>query len=284
MKRLLVTGGSGDLGSVLCEIAAKLGWEVSATYLSHPERIRVGTPYYCNLTDAGSVRNVIETSKPDVVIHCAITELSNNYETATGIAADLLWRYVPANGKLIVLSSDMVFDGKSAPYSENSPTNPLTPYGRAKAKMERNAPGVIVRTSLIYDFNDRNRQVSWMLAKLRKGERIKLFTDEFRSPIWAVDLSDALLNAAQHDDISGILNVAGPERMSRYELGRGLLNALGYNADNYIEPTSQVGTGRPPDLTLNVERARMLLNRSTMSFSEALAAWLKTSESLRYRG
>jgi dTDP-4-dehydrorhamnose reductase len=283
MKRLLVTGGSGDLGSVLCEIAAKLGWEVHATYLSHPDRIRSGTPHYCNLIEPEQVRGVIERTKPDVVIHSAITELSNGYETATGIAADLLWRYVPHNARLIMLSSDMVFDGKSPPYSENAPTSPLTPYGRAKAKMERSAPGLIVRTSLIYDFDDRNRQVAWMLAKLRKNERVKLFTDEYRSPIWAVDLSDALLNIAERDDVSGILNVAGPERMSRYDLGRGLLSALGYNADAYIETASQVGTGRPPDLTLDVERARMLLNRSTMTFSESQAAWQKTSESPRYR-
>jgi dTDP-4-dehydrorhamnose reductase len=283
MKRLLITGGSGDLGSVLCEIAVKLGWEVSATYLSHPERIRAGTPYSCNLTDPDQVRSVIEQSKPDVVIHTAITELSTNFEAATGMAADLLWRYVPSNAKLIMLSSDMVFDGKAPPYSENTPTSPLTPYGRAKAKMERSAPGLIVRTSLIYDFDERNRQVAWILAKLRKNERVRLFTDEFRSPIWAVDLSDALLNVAQHDDIMGILNIAGPARMSRYELGRGLLTALGYNSEAYIDQVSQVGTGRPPDLTLDVERARMLLNRSTMSFAEALAAWQKTGESLRYR-
>lgn len=274
MKHLLVTGGSGDLGSVLCERAIAAGWTVTTTYLSHPEKVRAGTPVYCNLTDPEAVRRLIEESAPDVIVHSAITELSPNYEMATGIAADLLWRYTPNTARLILLSSDMVFDGKAAPYTEAAPTNPLTPYGRAKAHMEKSAPGLIVRTSLIYDFDVRNKQVSWMIAKLRKGERLRLFTDELRSPIWAVDLANALLTLAEHD-VSGILNVSGPQRMSRYALGRGLLVALGYDADAYIDTASQVGSGRPPDLTLDITRAQTLLERPLLSFTQAQAAWEK---------
>ncbi len=277
MKNLLVTGGSGDLGGVLCEIATKLGWNVTATYLSHPERIRAGKPIYCNLTDPEHVRRSIEETAPDAVIHTAITELSPGFETATGMAADLLWRYVPTQARLIMLSSDMVFDGKAAPYAENAPTSPLTPYGRAKARMEKSAPGLIVRTSLIYDFDARNKQVNWMLNKIRKGERVKLFIDEFRSPIWAVDLADALLCLAERD-VTGVLNVAGPDRLSRYDLGRGLLLALGYDADTYITGGSQAGTGRPPDLTLDVSHAERMLDRQLLSFNTAQAAWQKTGE------
>lgn len=281
MKNLLVTGGSGDLGSVLCEIAVKLGWNVTATYLSHPERIRAGKPIYCNLTDPDQVRRAIEGTSPDAVIHTAITELSPGYENATRVAADLLWRYVPTQARLILLSSDMVFDGTAAPYTENALANPLTPYGRAKAYMEKCAPGLIVRTSLIYDFDVRNKQVNWMLNKIRKGERVRLFTDEYRSPIWAVDLADALLILAERD-VTGILNVAGPERLSRYELGRGLLLALGYNADSYIDCASQAGTGRPPDLTLDVTRAASILGRNALSFEAALTAWQQADELQSY--
>jgi dTDP-4-dehydrorhamnose reductase len=274
MKRLLVTGGSGDLGGALCETALANGWEVHATFLSHPERIRAGYAHYCNLTNPLNVRQVIGDAQPDVIIHTAITEASTGYESAIGTAAELLWRYSPAAARLILLSSDMVFDGRNAPYSENAPTSPLSPYGRAKARMEKSAPAAIVRTSLIYDFDTRNKQVAWMLAKLRKGERLKLFYDEFRSPIWAVDLSDALLTLADQD-VTGMLNVAGPERMSRLELGRNLLNALGYNADTYIDAASQVGTGRAPDLTLDISRAKMVLGRSTLTFKQAFEAHKK---------
>jgi dTDP-4-dehydrorhamnose reductase len=272
VKRLLVTGGSGDLGSVLSERAVAAGWSVTATYLAHPEKIRAGHALYCNLTEPESVRRVIDEAQPDAIIHTAITETTPNYETAIGIAADLLWRHAPSTARLILLSSDMVFDGSAAPYAEDAPTNPLSAYGRAKARMERSAPGLIVRTSLIYDFDLRNRQVNWMLSKLRKGERIHLFTDEYRSPIWAVDLADALLTLAEQD-VTGILNVAGPSRMSRYDLGHGLLSAFGYDADAYIVPGSQVGTGRPADLTLNVTCARQTLNRNLLTFGEAHDIW-----------
>ncbi len=277
MTRLLVTGGSGDLGSVLCERAVELGWNVTATYLSHPERVRAGKAVYCNLTEPEHVRRVIEEANPDAVIHTAITELSPGYELATAMAADLLWRYVPMDARLILLSSDMVFDGRHPPYTELAPTSPLTPYGRAKARMEKSAPGLIVRTSLIYDFDVRNKQVNWMLGKMRKGERVRLFSDEYRSPIWACDLSDALLALVERD-VTGVLNVSGPERMSRYELGHGLLSALGYNADSYIEKASQVGTGRPADLTLDVSRVEQVLERPLLSFAAAQAEWSKTAQ------
>jgi dTDP-4-dehydrorhamnose reductase len=270
--RLLVTGGSGDLGGVLCEDAAAHGWEVYSTYLSHPERIRAGKALYCNLTDPEGVRILLEQTRPHAVIHTAITELSPNYETAVGIAADLLWRYVPYTARLILLSSDMVFDGRKAPYTEETPVSPMSSYGRAKAKMEKSAPATIVRTSLIYDFDHRNKQVAWMLAKLRKNERLKLYHDEYRSPVWAHDLSEALLTLAQND-ATGIFHIAGPQRMSRYELGRGLLLALGYNADNYIDQVSQEGTGRPKDLTLDVSRATKALHRSLLTFEQAQAKW-----------
>ncbi len=272
LKRLLVTGGSGDLGSVLCERAVAAGWTVSATYLAHPEKIRTGHAVYCNLTEPESVRRVIDDAQPDAIIHTAITETALNYETAIGIAADLLWRHAPATAHLILLSSDIVFDGTAPPYDEAAPTSPLTAYGRAKARMEKCAPGLIVRTSLIYDFDARSRQIGWMLGKLRKGERIRLFTDEYRSPIWAVDLANALLTLAEME-VSGILNVAGPGRMSRYELGHGLLAALGYDADAYIQASSQAGTGRPPDLTLDVSAVQKTLGRNLLSFADAQAAW-----------
>jgi hypothetical protein len=57
--------------------------------------------------------------------------------------------------------------------------------------------------------------------------------------------------------------------MSRLELGQGLLQALGYPPDEHIESMSQAGTGRPPDLTLDVSRAQTLLRNPLLSFEEA---------------
>jgi len=281
IQRLLITGGSGDLGGVLSETALNAGWNVYSTYLSHPDRIRAGNPIYCNLTEPEHVRRLFGEVVPDVVIHCAITEVSNAFETAIGIAADLLWRYMPPTARLITLSSDMVFNGRQPPYSENAPTTPLTPYGRAKARMEKSAPGLIVRTSLIYDFDMRNKQVAWMLTKMRNSEQVRLYTDEYRSPIWAADLAAALLDLAERDEV-GVLNLAGPETMSRFDLGRGLLLALGYNADNYIMPASLAGTGRPPDLTLDTTRAAMLLGRSLLTFTQAESTWNATQHAAEH--
>jgi len=130
----------------------------------------------------------------------------------------------------------------------------------------------VVRTSLIYDFEPGNRQVGWMLDKIARGERCQLFWDEYRSPIWAANLADALLELV-NSDADGILNVAGPSRMSRLELGQGILRALGYNPDQHIERASQEGTNRPRDLTLDVSKAQKMLRTPLTSFEEARTRW-----------
>jgi hypothetical protein len=61
--------------------------------------------------------------------------------------------------------------------------------------------------------------------------------------------------------------------MSRLELGQGLLESLGYRPDEHIESVSQAGTGRPPDLTLDVSKAQASLRTSLLSFEEARARW-----------
>ncbi len=59
------------------------------------------------------------------------------------------------------------------------PPTPVSPYGQVKAENEKLFVGtpncLVVRTSLIYDLNPNNRQISWMLRKIKVGEPVPLF-------------------------------------------------------------------------------------------------------------
>jgi dTDP-4-dehydrorhamnose reductase len=273
LSKLLITGGSGDLGRVLSKKAAAAGFDVTVTYFSRPERIIQGKPIRLDLGDHVATQALLDSLRPDAIIHTALTQgLPDPRKQIIEAARDLkAFADRHSSTRLIMLSSDMVFDGTKPPYPENDPASPLSSYGAGKAELEA-LGGCVVRTSLIYDFEPGNRQVDWLLDKIATGHKCPLFWDEYRSPIWAANLADALVELV-HSNIDGILNVAGPSRMSRLELGQGLLRALGYNPEHHVESVSQEGTGRPRDLTLDVSKAQKLLRTPLLGFEEARTRW-----------
>ncbi len=74
--------------------------------------------------------------QPDVMIHTACSEQGKGIEAILPAAGLLAMQSAERNIRFIHLSTDQVFDGTSAPYTEESPTNPINPYGKAKAQAE----------------------------------------------------------------------------------------------------------------------------------------------------
>jgi dTDP-4-dehydrorhamnose reductase len=165
----------------------------------------------------------------------------------------------------------VVFDGEHAPYDERAAPSPITAYGSSKALAEQAVldacPGaVIVRTSLIYGFapvDPRTRQ-------LLDGEMPNLFTDEYRCPINVDDLADALLELAD-GEWRGVVNIAGPARMSRYEFGCMIANAYGIQPRFRPALSGSNSTPRPRDCALDISLARRLLRTRLRPF-EAVAS------------
>ncbi|GAB4546365.1 MAG: SDR family oxidoreductase [Anaerolineae bacterium] len=280
MKKLLVTGGSGDLGRSVCEVAQARGYEVTATYLHRPERIKSGMPLRLDLTDREAVKIAIERVEPDAVIHTANPPLNApNLRQSIVSAAYHLSSFCPKQVRLILLSTDMVFDGMSAPYADDDPPSPLSTYGQAKAEMEMMSD-YVVRTSLIYDFVAGNKQADWMLDKLAKNEPLRLFRDELRSAIWVDNLAEAIIELVTSPMFKGVLNVAAPEAVSRLELGKKILTALGH-VDVPLEAISQAHTGRPANLTLDVQKAQLLLKTRLLTLDESFAAWQQRTAQLQ---
>ena len=278
--RMLIAGASGTLGGPLAARAVAAGWEVIATYLTRPDRIRAGTPVRLDLRDAKATRELVEASRPDVIVHAAVTERSGDgYDEAIRLSARHLADAAAAMGiRLVALSTDLVFDGSQAIYTEDSTPQPAanSRYGAAKMDAERVVASVcpdalIVRTSLIYDFDPANAQVAWMLAALERGDTLRLYTDQIRCPIWAINLADALIELAGKP-LSGPLHVVGPEPVSRHDLGTALLDALGYDGARLVVPALAPDT-HPKVLNLPVDRARAVLDTPLLSVAEARARW-----------
>jgi dTDP-4-dehydrorhamnose reductase len=137
-------------------------------------------------------------------------------------------------------------------------------YGDTKAEAERavlsRAPGAAVaRVALVCGrgFGSRptaSEAVAWALSQHR---RLRLFTDQYRTPVDPESVASAIEHLLGGDD-AGVFHLGGPERVSRHQLGIRVARRLGLEAAR-IEPVRQTevcfGQARPADVSLDSSRA-----------------------------
>jgi dTDP-4-dehydrorhamnose reductase len=226
-----------------------------------------------DLTDASAVRAAFRLQHPQLVIHCAALSKSPDCEANPALARQLNVEVtarlaeLAADIPLFFLSSDLVFDGQQGNYEETAPVNPLSVYAETKNAAEQivlaNPEHTVIRTSLNggtsptgdRGFNEQMRR-AWQAA-----QKMKLFTDEFRSPIPAEVTARAIWELAGHN-LPGLYHVAGSERLSRWQIGQ-LLAARWPQLKPRIEPGSlkeYSGAPRAPDTSLNCAKAQKLLS------------------------
>lgn len=223
-----------------------------------------------DLDDSDALRHAITESRPSHILHVgAMTAVGDCYAqpeaarrvnvAATRVLAEAAAEY---GGRLVYTSTDMVFAGNRAPYRESDSPRPLSHYGRTKlaaeqelAKSERT---LTVRLPLMYGFPCTRRETTFakQIAALRSGQPLRLFTDEYRTPVWLADAARALIGLAR-SELTGIIHVTGPERMSRFELVERFARLLGID-DAKLEAVSRLSIEaaepRPEDLSLDGSR------------------------------
>jgi dTDP-4-dehydrorhamnose reductase len=279
--RLLLTGASGFFGGHFAPPAARR-FELYSAYYSHPEKITAGRPLALDLTDAAALGRALADRRPEVVVHAAASNRDEQNQQAIVPGARALAEYTRAAGaRLIHFSSDLVFGGAAAPYADDSPPDPVMPYGRRKAEAEAlvaelDPRALIVRPSLIYGFGPIDAQTAWLAGALERGETVRLFTDEVRCPVWVHDLCEAVLELASADKarIAGPMNLGGPQPLTRWEFGLKMLKAVGVSPGSNVVPSTIAESGmlRPGNLTLRSERAAQLLATRLRTVDEAVAA------------
>jgi len=167
------------------------------------------------------------------------------------------------HARLIHLSTDVVFDGSlGRPYTETDEPSPPHDYGRSKATAEEavkseHPAALIVRTSLLYGGAQPGKH-----ELAAHDPSLTFYDDEIRNPIHVGDLAAALLELAGLD-VSGVLNVAGADAVSRCELAR-----LIARRDVRCSPAPP---GRPLDCRLDSSRARAVLRTRLRGAREVLA-------------
>ncbi|HEX4816146.1 MAG TPA: sugar nucleotide-binding protein [Nonomuraea sp.] len=253
MARFLIVGGSGFLGSELVRMCAAAGHEVGATYLTRPGE-RPGVAWLA--LDVRSRADVVAAARafrPEVTINAAYRQ-ADWASTADG-AAHVAVAVAGAGGRLVHVSSDVVFSGTAHSYDETAVPDPVSPYGAAKAAAETAVravipEAVIARTSLIVGHGTSPHEA--LVRDLATGRRDGvLFTDDVRCPVHVTDLAAALLEAGLGGG-PGIWRLAGPDALTRYE--RGVLIARRDGLDpTRLRPGRRADTPLPGPYTLRLD-------------------------------
>ena len=274
-ERVAIIGASGLLGSHLDVVHGQ------DHRLSTGHSRRSGSLMPLDLADQQALARLVRDFRPSLVyLPAAVTSpawcqdhppqaRAVNTEPAK-VLADLA---LEMGFRLIFVSSDLVFDGRKGNYGENDPTAPLSVYGRTKVQAEeavlaRAAQGadcLVVRTSLIIgaDRFGLAGNLAWMDGVVNQGGTLSLFEDEFRNPVAASELARGLSLLAKKSG-PGLYHLAGPEKMSRLDLGRIICKAMGWPLES-LKPARladlDLDPPRPADVSLNQDKAEAILGR-----------------------
>jgi len=272
-KKLLVTGAGGFLGWNICRTAVN-GFSVTGVYHVRPVAVDCVRPEQCDITDFRALRELFLRIKPDAVIHAAAEskpevcqehpEITKKINVDSSLAIAVLCgdRNLPC----VFTSSDLVFGGGVPPYNEECEPSPVSVYGEQKAAAEAGMRGrhggtVICRMPLMY--GDAPPQagsfIQPMISSILADNKLRLFSDEFRTPVSGSAASRGLLLAL--NGTSCILHLGGRERLSRYDFGVKVARALGRPG----APLAAVSRNnvtfrapRPADVSLDSSKAMAL--------------------------
>jgi dTDP-4-dehydrorhamnose reductase len=229
--RVFVTGGSGFVGTHVLRVFEAHGAELAAP--RHAE---------ADVTDARAVRDSVVTFRPDAVVHCAIlndfgalyADRRAGWDAYVGATRNLVDAANEAGARMLLVSTDWVFDGGQSGATEDTPPNPINLYGFLKAASElvvteRARRGSVARIAAVQGATRAPREqdagfgyfVSALVDRLRAGERFGVWESDrinmVATPTLASDAAELMWRVLERD-LDGIFHCCGGEAVDRRTL------------------------------------------------------------------
>ncbi|MBU0580934.1 MAG: SDR family oxidoreductase [Candidatus Margulisbacteria bacterium] len=278
MKKILITGGTGYAGASLIASFQK-SYDIFACYHNSNPLTKILNKdkwIKLDLASSSNIKKIVKEIKPEVLIHTAaiatINVCDNNPKKAYRINVEgtkkLLEECAP-NTKFIYLSTDLVFDGIRGNYSEKDIPSPKHYYGETKyfaeqeiQKIDKN--WVILRCALMYGTSPSTHNTFFTnsINKIKNGEAVTFFLDEYRTPLFLNDLSLAIEKIIKND-AKGIFHVGGREKLSRLEFAKIVAEVFSLNK-SLIKSAKVADMPNPEkrarDCSLNIDKMRKELS------------------------
>jgi dTDP-4-dehydrorhamnose reductase len=283
--KLLITGASGLYGSKLAQMALSKNYEV---YSSDIQSLSIyGNFVKLDISGKEQVDEAFKTIKPDVVVHAAtLTDVDKcelNKELAWKVNVEGTKNIVEAaktaGSFLIYISTDYVFGGETGCYKETDTPNPINYYGVTKLKAEEivktQKEYFIGRPSVIYGSTPAAGKVNfalWLIETLRKGERVKIITDQWNTPTLNTNLANMTLEVIARK-LTGIYHLCGATRISRFDFAEQIADVFSLDKgliDKVLSSQFTWPAKRPMDSSLDTSKAQQTLQLKPLEMNDAL--------------
>jgi dTDP-4-dehydrorhamnose reductase len=286
--RVYVTGGSGFVGAHVVRV-----FEAHAAEVAAPRHAEV------NVTDARAVRGSVAAWSPDAIVHCAIlndfgrlyAERRAGWDAYVGATRNLVEAANEAGARMLLVSTDWVFDGTQAGATEDTPPNPINLYGFLKAASElvvseRASRGSVARIAAVQGGTEgapREQDagfgyfVAALVQRLRNGERFGVWESDSINMVATPTLASyaaELMWRILERDLDGIFHCCGGESVDRRTLATRAAQVFELDApllDLGVEPPPEAFPAAIPyDTSLDATRTAALLGVELPDVTEML--------------
>jgi dTDP-4-dehydrorhamnose reductase len=276
MKKILVTGASGQLGQCLKQQLYNAG-DISCYFASKED---------LDITDNEAVQDFFSEYNFDYCINTAaytnVEKAESEQKMAFLVNAEGAYNLAKVckkhNVVLLHLSTDYVFDGtKKTPYLEEDPTNPLNVYGASKLKGEQYiitscSKHFIIRTSWLYSQHG-NNFLNSMLQFANQKKVLTITTQQKGTPTNANDLAQVLVSIIKTGNARyGIYHFSNQGEATWYDFATAIFKATGEIDTVNLAKTKHYPTfaKRPNYSVLNCNKVQVTFNNKCSHWEDSL--------------
>ena len=287
-KRFLVFGANGLVGkAVIKQVKGKYQWYGTYHKREEPGLVKL------DITSKEELSRVFEKTEPDYVVNSANLaggvdfcekdpDLAKKFHQDANIHIGKLCEEY--NSKMVLISTDYVFDGSKGSYAEEDEPNPLNAYGAYKLESERwiakhVSSYTIIRTTNVFGWDPNTVTPNYMMnlyKTLIENRKFSAPTFLWGNPTYVRDLASAIIELCAKD-IDGIFHVVGRSFINRYDWAKKTCNAAGWNV-SLITPVDEIPPNmipRPLKSNLSTKKFERICETKLRDVDEGINAFIR---------